>query len=118
MIRKAVIIVITLLIILVIISLGRQIIGALQAGDRLDTTTERLVRLQQENRLLKEKLKDTQRLDFIEEQARDKLGLAKENEVIVIIPESEVKKVLSLNKGKEEIKLSNWQGWLKLFGFY
>ena len=53
--------------------------------------------------------------DFIEQQARDKLGLAKEGETIVIIPEEKINQVLGMAKQVVEPRLPNWQGWLRLF---
>ncbi len=105
---------IILLVLLGLFGLGKQISKALEAGHRLDKAADNLNKLQQENRELQNRLVQVQRLEFIEEQARNKLNLAKKGETIVVIPQEEIDKVLGLNKKVKEIKLPNWQGWLKL----
>jgi cell division protein FtsB len=100
---------------LIVFGLGRQIVLALQAGQRLDRAAEEVNNLQQDNRVLKEKLSQTQKYNFIEQMARDKLNLVKPGETVVIIPEKAIDKVLSAQIKVEEVKLPNWQGWLKLF---
>lgn len=92
-----------------------QIISTLKSGDRLNIATDKLHRLEIKNKDLKAKLDEVKDLRFLEEQARDKLGLVKEGETLVIIPQEKIDSILGLSKKIEEIKLPNWQGWLKLF---
>lgn len=96
-------------------SLIGQIMTTLKSGDRLQEATERLHQLEVKNKELKHKLEEVKTPAFLEEQARDKLGLVKEGETIVIIPEEKLNQVLGITDKIEEIKLPNWQGWLKLF---
>jgi cell division protein FtsL len=106
---------IILVVALILLGLGKQIGTALQAGKRLDTAAEEVDKLQQQNRNLREKLSDAQRYNFIEDIARNKLNMGKPGETVVVIPENALNQVLGAKKAVEEIKLPNWQGWLKLF---
>lgn len=100
---------------LILLGLGKQIATALQAAKRLDVAADQVDKLQQENRQLKDKLAEAEKYNFIEQIARDKLNMAKPGETIVVIPENAVNQVLGAKKVVEEVKLPNWQGWLKLF---
>ncbi len=105
----------TLVIILVSYNLIGQIFDALKVGDRLEESAERLHTLEIKNQELKKKLLEVKSPEFIEKQARDKLGLAKEGETIVVIPQEKIDAILGASKKLEELRLPNWQGWLKLF---
>ena len=55
---------------------------------------------------------------YIEQQARNKLGLVKENEVVVVLPSKEVLRNLSPWKEKNKeysLPNPNWKKWVKLF---
>ncbi len=75
----------------------------------------KLERLKEENTELKRKKAYINSERFFEEQVRDSLNLAKEDEAIVIVPEDilNLKDDKGNNDGREE--LSNWQKWLKVF---
>ncbi|MBI2021939.1 septum formation initiator family protein [Candidatus Daviesbacteria bacterium] len=113
---KSVTIVITLLVsILILLGLSRQILDALNSGKRIEVALDKVNKLQQENNQLKKKLSEVQSTDFLEQTARDKLGFSKKGETVIIIPDELMNKVLGENKRVEEEKISNWQGWLRLF---
>ena len=114
--RKIVFILIFLIILLVFYALGSQIYDSLRSGDRLNKETDELIKLQKKNMELKKRLGKVQSIDFIEKEARNKLNLAREGETVVIISQKEIDKVLGAEKKQvEEIKIPNWQGWLRLF---
>lgn len=96
-------------------NLLRQITQALKSGERLSEATEELYKLQNKNQELKKKLPQIQSLDFIEQQARDKLGLSKKGETVVIIPEDKLKLVMGASASAQIPRLSNPLGWLKVF---
>ena len=107
--------VIVLLVGLIFLGLGKQIATALQAGQRLDNAAAEVNQLQKTNQELKSKLEEVQKISYVEEIARDKLSMAKPGETLVVVPEKAVDQVLGAQKVVQEIKLPNWQGWLKLF---
>lgn len=71
----------------------------------------RLERLKVENEQLKQELdyKNTQRYE--EEEIRNKLGLVKEGESIVNLPNSIVQEVAKV----DEVIVPNWKKWQNLF---
>ncbi len=90
----------------------------IREGDILiEKTKSRLEKINEENKKLSEQLQITESEDFIEKQLRDKLGLAKEGEIILVLPEPEiVKKLAPVLPKDEEAKLKpNWKKWLELF---
>ena len=81
----------------------------------MDNEAEKLTLLQRRNEELKKKLVEVGSLQFIEQQARDKLSLARPGETIMVIPQSEIDKVLGAQKEVQKIVEPYWQGWLRLF---
>jgi len=69
----------------------------------------------------KKKLEDqyvlVQSEKYIEEQLRNKLGLVKDGEVVLVLPDEEILKKLAPNIPKEEETkpLPNWRKWMNLF---
>ena len=92
-----------------------QIMEAAKSGERLSQAAETVYKLEAKNKELKKKLSDIKSPEFIEEMARNKLGLSKEGETIVIIPEERLKQVMGASKSAQEVRLPNWLGWLKGF---
>lgn len=113
--KKIVIVLVGIVAVAITWSLIGQIMTTLKSGDRLQEATERLHKLEVKNKELKRKLEEVKTPAFLEEQARDKLGLVREGETIVIIPQEKLDRVLGVTKKVEEVKLPNWLGWLKLF---
>ena len=113
--KKLILIIIGGLISLILVyNIINQIISTLKSGDRLSLETEKLNQLEVQNKELKQKLSEVQTLEFLEKEARDKLGYVKEDETLVIIPDEKIDEILNPKKPEEE-KLPNWQGWLKIF---
>lgn len=103
-----------LLVLFAAYNLLAQITDALKSQDRLSAQAEAVFKLEVKNRQLKEKLSQIKSVGFIEQQARDKLGLGKSGETIVIIPEEKLKSVLGASESAK-IRLPNWLGWFKVF---
>ena len=74
-------------------------------------------KMKEENAALEVQIAQTQGSAFIEKQIRDKLGLAKEGEAIVVLPDAEILKKLAPQMPVEQDSLPdpNWRKWLKLF---
>lgn len=80
-----------------------------------DTVQERknvLTQLKKENEELRRKLNNVQSQEFVEQEARNKLGLVKEGETIVLVPNDP-----SAGSGQANppAKVPNWQKWWGLF---
>src|SRR3972149_2820528 len=101
------------------ISLIRNIIKISQAGKRIDQENLKVENLKEENIELKKRLEEVQSEEYIEKELRDKLGLAKEGETILVLPEEDIVRSLApkLTEEEETLPDPNWKKWLKLFGF-
>lgn len=115
MIRKFIIGVIIIIVLVIAYNISIQITDALKSGDRLSQAAETVFKLEAKNRELKKQLLTVQSPEFIEEQARNKLGLGKSGETIVIIPEEKLKSVLGTSQSAQEKRLPNWLGWFRVF---
>lgn len=114
MIKKIVLGLIILVILILVYNLLTHIMEATKSGERLSQAAEMVYKLQVQNKSLKEKLADIQSPESMEEIARDKLGLSKKGETVVVIPEEKLKLVLGASQSAQ-IRLPNWLGWLKVF---
>lgn len=107
-----------LIIFVVLVSSFIKSIKRIKEGDVLiEKTNIKLEKLNQENKKLEDQLKITQSEEFVEKQLRDKLGLAKEGEIILVLPDNEtLKKLAPVMPSEEEIILKpNWMKWIDLF---
>ena len=105
------------LVALFFISLIRNVFRILAASKRIDEAKGRVERLADENEELKRQLALTQSEAFIETQFRDRLGLSKEGEIIVVLPDEETLRKIAPTTPEEEETLPDppWKKWLKLF---
>lgn len=101
------------------LSLIRNINRINEAKKRVDRTKEKLEKLAQENKRLEEELRKIQKDEFVEKQLRDKLGLAKEGEIVMVLPDTETLKKLVSQIPEEEETLPDpvWKRWMRLFNF-
>ncbi len=114
MIKKIVLGVVVLIILVIGYNLITQIMAATKSGERLSQAADVVYKLETKNRELKKQLAQIQSPDFLEEQVRNKLGLAKKGETLVVIPEEKIKQVLGASSSVQ-VRFSNWLGWLKVF---
>lgn len=114
MIKKIIVFGLIFFLIVTIYSLARQIFLALNAGNRLNSAADTYNHLEEENRKLAKHLTEVQKDTYIEEQAREKLNLARPNETVILIPQEEIDKVVQFYQPKAEAQTPNWQKWLNL----
>ncbi|MBI2334326.1 septum formation initiator family protein [Candidatus Daviesbacteria bacterium] len=91
-----------------------QILEAVKSGERLTQEAESLFKLEARNKQLKMKLEEIKTPDFVEKEARNKLGLARPGEVVFVIPDEKIKELLA-SQSAQEVKLPNPLGWLRVF---
>lgn len=96
--------------IILIINLSRSVADLLGKGKIIEKTENRLSEAQKKNRQLKEKLAEVQSESYVEKQAREKLNLAREGEVVVILP-----KITPEPEVEEPREIPNWQKWIEIF---
>lgn len=106
--------IIVLIIVFVAYNLINQIISATKSGERLSQAADAVYQLENTNKALRNKLSQVQSPEFMESEIRNKLGLAKKGETLVVITEDKLKSVLGVSQ-IAQIRLPNWQGWLKVF---
>jgi cell division protein FtsB len=106
-----------LLSVLLVISLARNILKITSADKKIEESESELEELKIESQELKVEVKALQSEEHIEEQLRDKLGLAKEGEIVLVLPDEEILKKLAPRQVNEEEALPNplWKKWLDLF---
>ena len=77
----------------------------------------RVEKMKQDNAQLEAQVAMMQGSDFIEKEIRDKLGLAKEGESVVVLPSEDLLRKLAPQMPVEEDALPdpNWKKWMKLF---
>ena len=99
------------------ISLIRNIIKISQAGKVVGEASLKVEKLKEENLKLQERLNEVQSEAYVEKELRDKLGLAKEGETILVLPEEDIVRSLApkLTEEEETLPDPNWKKWLKLF---
>ena len=115
MLKRIISVVGILVFIFITYNLVGQILNTLKSGDRLTETETKLKELQSQNSQLKNRLAEVQTPDFVEQQARDSLGLAKDGETLVIIPEEKINLILEASKEAQIVRLPNLLGWWKVF---
>ena len=107
-----------LFILLLFINLSSTVVKMKRARMRIDRAQEKLDELSEEKSKLEEQVKFVKSEEFIEKQVRYKLGLAKEGEIVVYLPEDEIVKKLvpAFEEEEETLPDPNWKKWAKLFG--
>lgn len=69
-----------------IVNLSRSLIDMWQKGGLLEKEEERFAKVRLENEELNKEFTKLQTPEYIEKQAREKLGLSKEGEAVVVLP--------------------------------
>ena len=66
---------------------------------------------------MEQRLAEVKGEEYIEKQLRDNLGLAKEGEIVVVLPDEEILRKIAPSVPEEEDILPDptWKKWLKLF---
>jgi len=97
-----------------IINLSRDILRLLKAGDQIKLAEQKVEKLKKEQKEILEKHQYYQSEEFIEEEARNKLGFSRPGETVVILPPN-VSQILGRKEEKPAEEIPNWKKWFKLF---
>ncbi len=92
---------------------GRGILRLLRAGGPLVEARQELVDAEQENQVLRKRLAEVESPQFVEKEARNKLGYGKGNEVILVMSEDEAGP--SAQQIVLEPEVPNWKKWWQLY---
>lgn len=102
---------------LFVFSVVRSVFRVFEAKQRTGQASEKVEKLKQENEELQRKLAEVKGEAYQEKQLRDKLGLAKEGEIVIVLPDKEIlrKIVPVINEEEDTLPDPTWKKWLKLF---
>jgi cell division protein FtsB len=109
--------VIWIIVIILVFSIIKNINRVLNIRKQVQIERQRVEKMQAENVGLQAKINQAQGQDFIDKQIRDKLGLTKEGEAIVILPDESIVRSLapSVSTNQDTLPDPNWKKWKKLF---
>ncbi|MBI5620622.1 septum formation initiator family protein [Candidatus Gottesmanbacteria bacterium] len=98
-----------------VVNLSRSIWDLWRRRDYLGERQAALARLKAEQVRFQGELREAESPEFIEQEARNRLGLGKEGEIVVLMPNDKFQ--MSNVKTEEKIveKLPNWKRWWRLF---
>lgn len=98
-------------------SLIKSVTRIKQGNEIIKKTENRLNKINEENRKLEEQVQIVSSPEYVEKQLRDKMGLVKEGEIVLVLPEPEiVKKLAPKLSFNEAVPLKpNYQKWFDLF---
>lgn len=102
----------------VVLSAARSVSNLVSSRNRVSLAEDRLEAVQKEQENLKDELAEAQSEYFAEKQARDKLGLAREGEIVIVLPEEDLLRRLSprvVEDESTELLEPNWVKWANLF---
>ena len=102
---------------LLLLSVVGNIRKVISIQSQVQEGKQKIEKLKKENEELIGKIKQNQGPEFVEKQVRDKLGLIKEGERVVVLPDEDILRKLAPRVPQEEDTLPdpNWEKWLKLF---
>lgn len=105
------------LVVLLAITLIKNILKSVEIKKRIETEKINIEKMKQDNADLAQKVAEIQSQAYIEQQLRDKLGLAKPGEIVVVLPDTATLEKLAPEAPIEQETLPdpNWKKWLKLF---
>jgi len=105
------------LVVLLLISTVRNIGRVISIRKQVEVERQKVEKMQADNAKLQTQIAEAQGQDFIEKQIRNKLGLTKEGEAMVVLPDESIVRSLapSLTSEEETLPDPNWKKWQKLF---
>ena len=103
--------------IMLVVSLGRNISRLRASGGQIENKRQAVVALEEEQRKLEKELERVESEQFVEMQLRDKLGYAKEGEIVIVLPDEDTLREIGKFSKEDEVLLPdpNWVRWAKLF---
>jgi cell division protein FtsB len=105
------------LILILVVSVVRNIRKTITIRSAVGQSQAKIDKIKEENAKLEKEIAQAQGEAFIEKQVRDKLGLVKEGEAIVVLPDEDTLRKLAPQLPEETDTLPDpiWRKWLKLF---
>jgi len=109
--------VVLLVAILLSVSLFKGVSRIKRAEEKIAQTGDKITKLEKENLELETDLGVAESEAYLEKQLRDGLGYAKDNEVIVVLPDDDILRKLAprIEEEEEELPRQNWEKWVEVF---
>ena len=101
-----------LLCLVLAVNIVRVWLNLSRRGDVIKKAEERWEKTKNDNETLKRELARVQSKDYIERQARDKLNLGKEGEIVVLLPS--ISPIESPTPTPID-ESANWEKWVRVF---
>lgn len=103
--------------IFIIISLSRSVADLWQRRSIVEQERKRLSELEKKHTELTEKFETVQTPAFVEREARERLGMAKEGETIIILEDSSMPQDLKFVRSNNDTpeQLPYWKRWWQVF---
>lgn len=98
-------------------SLARNVSKIRSFNKKIQEKEQKVRAIERENEEIKRRLEEVKTNEYIEKQLRDKLGLAKEGEIIVVLPDENTLRSFApkFDEEKETLPDPIWKKWFKLF---
>ncbi len=105
------------IVLFLILSTVRNVQNVVRIRGEVEKERARLVKAENDAKDLEQRLADTKSPEFIEKEIRNKLGLVKTGETVVVLPDTETLRKLApkINPEEDTLPDPNWKRWLKLF---
>lgn len=106
-----------ILIVILLVSTIKNIERVISIRKQVNTEKMKVDKMQADNAKLQAQIAEAQSQNFIDKQIRNKLGLTKVGEVMVVLPDESVVRSLAPQESTDEEALPdpNWVKWKKLF---
>jgi len=99
--------------ILLVVNSTKRLLTFRTTSQKVAEAEERLNKLRGENQSLKDDLDYKKSVEFKEREIRDKLGMAREGETVVVLPKDSVEESNGPVNNKQEMQ--NWEKWWSRF---
>lgn len=102
---------------ILIFTISRNTFDLAKRGDSIEEAKKRVEELKQEQARLLSLREKVESEEFVEREAREKLGLAKPGEVVVVLPPEETLRRLApkIEENDSPEKLPIWKRWVRMF---
>lgn len=111
--RNLLLMAVLVLSLLLVVNSTKRILTFKTTAQKVGESGEYLEDLKRENEALRRELEYKRSQEFAEAEIRNKLGLVKEGEAVVVLPKQDDERLTTNDESK--IEEPNWQKWWNLF---
>jgi len=106
-----------LIVLMLVFSFFQSIQRSRNAHERINNLRKQVEELETQKQDLQYKVGAANTEGFVESELRTKLGLVKENEIVIILPEADIVRSFASRSSipEESLPDPNWRKWMNLF---